>query len=444
MIHLPPHHALFVALLCLLGAARPAVASAGGADSTRKPTIISARSTHPERVQIEVRSVDISHFPSASVILDARDTTGAHYPALKKNDLQLYQDGLPVTITSIEKMSSSNSLPVDIVFVIDQTGSMRQEVNEVKANIFEFTSRLASRGVDYRLGLITFSDRIERRKEFTEDVNAFIGHIDNITIGGGGDSPENALEGLAEATTLKFRQSAQKIFILVTDATYHQKGDRGDGRTDFTTESMAAFLKKNVVRLFAITPGKIAEYRVLTSATRGKQFDIVQDFSSILDEFSESITNLYAVKYLIKADVPPEKIVLEIRNNQNEVVVKQDVAVLEVDKKFILENILFDFNRATFDQSFVTELLNILNMLRTYPGMHVEIRGHTDFLGSDEYNFALSDARARAVKKYFVDRGIAATRLATRGMGKSHPVAPNDSEIGRRLNRRTEIIITQK
>jgi outer membrane protein OmpA-like peptidoglycan-associated protein len=321
---------------------------------------------------------------------------------------------------------------------------MRQEVNEVKSNIFEFTSRLASRGVDYRLGLVTFSDRIERRKEFTEDVNVFISHIDNMTIGGGGDSPENALEGLAEATTLRFRQSAQKIFILVTDATFHQKGDHGDGRTEFTTQTMSEFLKKNVVRLFAITPPKMTEYGVITTATRGKQFDIVQDFSSILDEFSESITNLYAIKYTIKADVPPESIVLEIRNNANELVVKQNIAMLEVDKKFILENILFDFNQATFDQSFVAELRNILNMLKKYTTIHVEVRGHTDFLGSDEYNIALSDARSRAVKKYLVEHGIAANRITTRGMGKSHPVAPNDTEIGRRLNRRTEIIITQK
>jgi OmpA-OmpF porin, OOP family len=76
--------------------------------------------------------------------------------------------------------------------------------------------------------------------------------------------------------------------------------------------------------------------------------------------------------------------------------------------------------------------------------MHIEIRGHTDFVGSDEYNVALSDARARAVKKYLVDHGVGALRITTRGMGKSHPIASNDNELGRRLNRRTEIIITQK
>jgi OOP family OmpA-OmpF porin len=135
---------------------------------------------------------------------------------------------------------------------------------------------------------------------------------------------------------------------------------------------------------------------------------------------------------------------LEIRNTSDEIVLQEEVTVLDVDKKFILENILFDFNRATFDMTYTEELRNILAMLRNYENIHIEIRGHTDYIGSDEYNIALSDARARAVKKFLVDRGIAAARMSTRGMGKSQPIAPNDTELGRRLNRRTEVIITRK
>ena len=356
----------------------------------------------------------------------------------------ILQDGLPVKIESLDRISADNSLPVDIAFIIDQTGSMQQEVNEVKANIIEFTRRLASRGVDYRLALISFSDRIERYQDFTEDVKTFISWIDGVKVGGGGDDNENALEGLFEATSFKFRQSAQRIFILITDAMYHQKGERGDGKTDFTTASMIDFLVKQNIKLFAITPPLMDEYRQMTETTRGKRFNIIEDFSSILDEFSESLTNLYAVRYRISDEVPPEKIDLEIRNMNNETVLRESHTVLEVDKKFVLDNILFDFNRATFDMTYTDDLGRIIAMLNMYQGMHIEIRGHTDFIGSDEYNVALSDARARAVKKFFSDRGVSTDRMTTRGMGKSQPVAPNDTELGRRLNRRTEIVITRK
>ena len=413
-------------------------------DSLRKPTIISARSRNPERVSVSVRAVDISRYPEVSVILDARDSSGQHFPSLAKSDMVIYQDGKAVDVISLEKISASNSIPVDIAFVIDQTGSMGEEVREVKNNIIEFTQRLAARGVDYRLALITFSDRIERYKDFTEDVKMFISWIDGLKIGGGGDDNENALEGIYEGTSFRFRQSAQKIFILITDAMFHQQGDRGDGKTKFTARSMTELLMRQNIRLFAITPPSISDYQFMTDMTRGKRFNIIEDFSSILDEFSEDITNLYSVRYRIEEEVPPESIDLEIRNSLDEVVIKEEVTVLEIDKKFVLENILFDFNRATFDMTYVHELNVILAMLRKYLNIHIEIRGHTDFVGSDEYNVALSDARARAVKKFLVDRGIEDERITTRGMGKAQPIAPNDTELGRRLNRRTEVVITQK
>lgn len=429
--------------------AQPVFASARlsadpGPDSLRKPTIISARSTKPEAVTVSIRAVDISRYPEVSVILDARDSVGNHFPSLKKSDMVIYQDAAPVRIESLERISADNSFPVDIAFIIDQTGSMTQEVSEVKANIIEFTQRLASRGVDYRLALLTFSDRIERYKDFTEDVKTFISWIDGVKIGGGMDDNENALEGLFEATSFKFRQSAQRIFILITDAMFHQKGDKGYGKTDFTSESMTDFLIKQNVKLFAITPPAIPEYKRMTEMTRGKRFNIIEDFSSILDEFSESLTNLYSVRYHINEEVPPERMTLEIRNSADETVLQEEVTVLDVDKKFVLDNILFDFNRATFDMAYTEELRNVLAMMRKYENIHIEIRGHTDFIGSDEYNIALSDARARAVKKYLVERGVGADRMTTRGMGKSQPIAPNDTELGRRLNRRTEVVITRK
>jgi outer membrane protein OmpA-like peptidoglycan-associated protein/Mg-chelatase subunit ChlD len=413
-------------------------------DSIKKNTIISARSKTPERVSVLIRAVDISRYPDASVILDARDSTGAYYPALQKTDIIVYQDGKPVTITALDKMSANNSVPIDIVFIIDQTGSMRQEVNEVKTNISEFTKRLSGKGVDSRLAMITFGDRVERRTNFTDDVNTFISWIDELRIGGGGDDNENALEGLAAATALRFRPSAQKIFIIVTDAMFHQKGDHGDGRTDYTTKTMSDFLAKNTIRLFAITPPKILEYDTLVTATKGKRFDIVADFSSILDDFTASIVNLYAVHYKIVDEVPPENMTLEIHNSDDEVVIRENVKVLEVDKKFVLENILFDFNQATLNPLFTDEMNTMLAMMKKYQTIHIEIRGHTDLVGSAEYNLSLSEARARSLKKYLTDRGIAANRIMTRGMGKSQPIAPNDSELGRRLNRRTEVIITEK
>ena len=71
----------------------------------------------------------------------------------------------------------------------------------------------------------------------------------------------------------------------------------------------------------------------------------------------------------------------------------------------------------------------------------IEIIGHTDSIGEDEYNKKLSFARAKSVGKYLVDNGIDSKRLTYKGMGSAMPVADNKSKQGRSKNRRTEIII---
>jgi OOP family OmpA-OmpF porin len=73
--------------------------------------------------------------------------------------------------------------------------------------------------------------------------------------------------------------------------------------------------------------------------------------------------------------------------------------------------------------------------------VNVEIQGHTDNTGSDEYNQGLSQRRADAVKAYFVDKGIAEGRLSTMGYGESQPVASNDTVEGRFQNRRVQLKI---
>ncbi|MBZ0246162.1 MAG: OmpA family protein [Cyclobacteriaceae bacterium] len=83
-------------------------------------------------------------------------------------------------------------------------------------------------------------------------------------------------------------------------------------------------------------------------------------------------------------------------------------------------------------------------MMQNAPNMKVEISGHTDANGPDEYNQALSQRRANAVKKYLERLGVAPERITAVGYGESKPVASNDSQEGRRLNRRTEFTILQQ
>lgn len=87
-------------------------------------------------------------------------------------------------------------------------------------------------------------------------------------------------------------------------------------------------------------------------------------------------------------------------------------------------------------------LAKVSGIVLAYPGLHLEVEGHTDSVGSDEYNLTLSQRRAEAVRVYLVQQGIAEGAIVARGLGKSGPVATNDTAEGRQQNRRVELVLS--
>ncbi len=117
--------------------------------------------------------------------------------------------------------------------------------------------------------------------------------------------------------------------------------------------------------------------------------------------------------------------------------------ILEKGKKIILQGVNFETNKATLtpDSRYILEEAH--KALVASPDVQVEISGHTDSVGSDEYNRALSLRRAQAVKDWLVQKGIAGNRLKTVGKGETEPVASNDTAEGRAENRRIEFYVQQ-
>ncbi len=105
-----------------------------------------------------------------------------------------------------------------------------------------------------------------------------------------------------------------------------------------------------------------------------------------------------------------------------------------------MTGVYFDFDKSNLKQTGKDTLEAAVKYLNANPGAHVEIVGHTDSIGTDEYNRSLSDRRATTVMQYLQGRGIDASRMTIRGAGESDPVADNGTKEGRALNRRVVII----
>ena len=140
---------------------------------------------------------------------------------------------------------------------------------------------------------------------------------------------------------------------------------------------------------------------------------------------------------------------VEVKNKTNPLDAKDDVAkatttfILQKGKKVILRGVNFETNKATLTRDSETILEEAYKALVANPDVQVEISGHTDSQGSDEYNQALSLRRAQAVKNWLVQKGIAGNRMKTIGKGEMEPVASNDTAEGRTENRRIEFYVQQ-
>ena len=117
---------------------------------------------------------------------------------------------------------------------------------------------------------------------------------------------------------------------------------------------------------------------------------------------------------------------------------------IEVGKTVVLNNIFFDFDKTTLKPESYIELDKVVKLLNENPGMKIEIAGHTDNVGSDVINLRFSSDRASAVKDYIVSKGISSERIIAKGYGPTKPISSNDSEEGRRQNRRVEFTILKK
>ncbi|MEM6318343.1 MAG: OmpA family protein, partial [Bacteroidota bacterium] len=107
----------------------------------------------------------------------------------------------------------------------------------------------------------------------------------------------------------------------------------------------------------------------------------------------------------------------------------------------ILKNVFFESGAATLKTASLAELNRLTQLLTENSALRIQINGHTDNVGSEADNLMLSKSRAAAVKNYLVEQGIAADRLQHEGFGESQPIADNETEVGRKANRRTEFVV---
>ncbi|NJK83707.1 MAG: OmpA family protein [Saprospiraceae bacterium] len=124
--------------------------------------------------------------------------------------------------------------------------------------------------------------------------------------------------------------------------------------------------------------------------------------------------------------------------------IAEEATEIVVNPPIVLKNIFFAINSAQLLPESFTELAQLYDLLIAQPQLSIQINGHTDNVGNEKDNLILSEARAKAVYAFLLAKGIAEKRLRYKGFGETKPIDTNDSEAGRRNNRRTEFEVIKE
>lgn len=187
----------------------------------------------------------------------------------------------------IDAPSNPNAGKADVVFLIDNTGSMGSYINNVKNNLSTFADALSNCNVQY--GVVEYGDVREangvcKSSPFMTSTDEVIQTLNQINVDGGGDFEESSLEAVMEALNYPFREDATKELVLVTDATFHYSGDGKEGASSLTVDQVNNAINAKGVRVSAVT----------SDACRNRyQSTIVNgDIFNISGNFHDSLTNL--------------------------------------------------------------------------------------------------------------------------------------------------------
>lgn len=191
-----------------------------------------------------------------------------------------------------------------------------------------------------------------------------------------------------------------------------------------------------IIQDYTMRPDPNAKYRM--DQTYAMEIPKVEQQNlTLADEIVELEKELAKLEVIKKLGYDPSLMDVDITNTKK----------FKPGDKIILERIYFDFDKDNIRDESVIELSKLYYFMTSNPEMIVEVAGHTDSRGTDEYNIDLSKRRAKSVQKWLDERGIKAKRVVTKGYGEAKPIADNlkpdgsDDPDGRQMNRRIELTI---
>jgi outer membrane protein OmpA-like peptidoglycan-associated protein/osmotically-inducible protein OsmY len=248
------------------------------------------------------------------------------------------------------------------------------------------------------------------------------------------------LEGYVPTKEVRERvvEKAGELFgaVNVIDSLFVAKGAPNSWQ-----ESMLLGLEKLNVLENGVFSLKASEFQLLGEIESRAQAEVLErNVKSDLDSAYEAVLDI-KIAHNDTVAIKPKKEMIQNPSKDIKEVAQKEVCQAAFKKAMVKEKIHFNYNKATIKESSYRLLDKIVEIAKACPKETIEIGGHTDSIGSYDYNRVLSQKRADAVKAYMVKKGVKKERLKAVGYGERKPIADNMHKEGRAINRRIEFQI---
>lgn len=259
------------------------------------------KTTNNDKVYLE--KSEILNEREISSIIKVKDLNNRNIAGLKKEYFGLLDTNF--VITKVEETTSETKVPVDIVFIVDASASMSDEIASIKRNIESFANQLQARGVDTKLGGILFGNTIIKTIGLTSDMNKFKNEIANFNYDNNAYAECTSI-AITEAAGMDFRINADKLLIVVTDECMLQNS------ADYTEYDLIKLLWSKGIKLFGMVNLQAHNAGYISKYTLGKDYSITSPFNEILDKIAGDVSTTYELVYSAKPKEIPKEIVKDI------------------------------------------------------------------------------------------------------------------------------------
>jgi len=418
-------------------------------------------SVDPNVLKYDIWRIDIDKYPDtvklfARVYDDSGNFVSKMAPPYKTTDHNYFASleeflgkvynirNVPIPEFKVREFGAGDSIPYYVVLTVDYSGSMSGVTNA----IFEGTEMFISLKYENdKIAFCTFNKDFDVKVNFEKDKVKLLESFRAKRLEGFG-----LYSGLFDAI-----YKSVELFGSIPDDGFPRLivvfSDGDDNYSRAKVGQIISLAKKYKVHIFTVAFGYSIDENLqeISFNTGGKFYKAYSkdELKRIFLDIYMSLRNYYLISYKPPKYWGYHRVVshLDIPGRKDSLWAEGFYDTSEMWKDTgdtFVRPILFDFDKWDIKPESYAIIDEIVDQMMSRPKLRLEIQGHTDNIGTVEYNQTLSERRAKAVYDALVQRGVDPKRLRWRGFGMSQPVAPNDTEEGRAQNRRTQFVILAK